>query len=550
MAKEGMAKEGTAKEETVQSRLPRVRSINKRLAFRIVMFSSLVTVFITIFQLYTDYVIDKKDIRSSQEYIFTSYKSALAASLWVLNSDLIESQVNGIMSIPEITYVQVESKDGDVWRSGTHLDKHVIKQSVVLQHEYIGGKVIDIGTLTIQSDLSVVYQKLINKGLLILMSNGLKTFFVAGFIIFIVSRLVTNPLNQMSQYFREYQFKQVNPPMVIDRNKQYGDEIDFMVTIVNKMCTELTCSYDVVMESRKQLAEALDDKQKLLDQEIRFKENLEVMVQDRTATLESTLDELKAAQKSIVEKEKMASLGGLVGGVAHEINTPLGISITASSFLENQIKRLAEEFESGKLTRSKFSASLEGIFESVSILTSNLQRAETLVSSFKQVAVDQSDQSYYPFLFKEHLEKLIVSLSHELKRYDAKIDVQCEDHLSIESYPSAYVQIFTNLITNSLKHGFDGWEGERRISMTITSEMGNLVIDYCDTGKGISSEVNDRIFEPFVTTKRGQGGTGLGANIVYNLVTQLLKGQIESMNDIESGARFVISVPLDLVSKS
>ncbi|MDP2571996.1 ATP-binding protein [Vibrio penaeicida] len=514
------------------------------------MFSSLVTVFITAFQLYTDYAIDKKNINSSQEYIFSSYQDALQTSLWVLNSDLIESQVNGIISIPEITYVHIESKDGDVWSSGIKLDKHIVKQSVVLQHEYLGGKVIDIGTLTIQSDLSVVYQKLLNKGFLILMSNGLKTFFVAGFIIFIVSRLVTNPLNQMSQYFRGYQFKQINPPMVIERNKQYGDEIDFMVSIVNKMCSELTQSYDVLMESRKQLAEALDDKQKLLEKEIRFKENLEVMVQDRTAALESTLDELKSAQKSIVEQEKMASLGGLVGGVAHEINTPLGISITASSFLEDQITGLSKDFDSGKLTRSKFAASMQDISESVSILTSNLQRAEVLVSSFKQVAVDQSDQSYQRFLFKEHLEKLIVSLSHELKLHDAKIEVQCEDSLSVESYPSAYVQIFTNLITNSLKHGFDDWGGERCISIAIASDTENLVIDYRDTGKGISSEVNDRIFEPFVTTKRGKGGTGLGANIVYNLVTQLLKGQIESNSDIESGAQFIITAPLDLASTS
>ncbi|WP_224055922.1 hypothetical protein [Vibrio penaeicida] len=175
---------------------------------------------------------DKKNINSSQEYIFSSYQDALQTSLWVLNSDLIESQVNGIISIPEITYVHIESKDGDVWSSGIKLYKHVVKQSVVLQHEYLGGKVIDIGTLTIQSDLVAV------------------------------------------------------------------------------------------------------------------------------------------------------------------------------------------------------------------------------------------DQSYQRFLFKEHLEKLTVSLSHELKLHDAKIEVQCEDSLSVESYPSAYVQIFTNLITNSLKHGFDDWGGENGVYLS------------------------------------------------------------------------------------
>ncbi len=531
------------KVKNVQPKQLKIRSINKRLAIKIVMFSSAVTIFITAFQLYTDYILDKNNINSSQEYIFSSYRGALETSLWVLNNELIESQVNGIISIPNITYVQIVSKDGDIWKSGVSLDKHIIEQSVILKHNYVGGKVLDIGTLTVQSDLSVIYRKLLNKASLILISNGLKTFFVAGFIIYLVSRLVTKPLNQMSKYFREYQFNKTNPPMVIERSKKYGDEIDFLVNIVNTMCSELTRSYHVLIDSKKQLAEALEDRQNLLEQEIRYKENLEAMVSDRTAKLESTLEDLKAAQKSIVEQEKMASLGGLVGGVAHEINTPLGISITASSFLENQVESLSAKFESGNLTRAKFSSSMDDILESISILNSNLQRAEVLVSSFKQVAVDQSDQSYYRFSFKEHLEKLVVSLSHELKVHEAKINIQCDDELIIESYPSGYVQIFTNLITNSLRHGFDDWNGERCIFISISQETDNLVIDYRDTGRGISKKVIGRIFEPFVTTKRGQGGTGLGGNIIYNIITQLLKGTIEHIEDAEVGARFIITVP-------
>tara|TARA_Y100001960_G_scaffold189793_1_gene198896 strand:- start:2212 stop:3186 length:975 start_codon:yes stop_codon:yes gene_type:complete len=312
------------------------------------------------------------------------------------------------------------------------------------------------------------------------------------------------------------------------------------------MCSELSQSYGTVIESRRQLAQALAEKQVLLEQEIKFKEDLELMVQERTKELEATLLELKETQATMIENEKMASLGNLVAGVAHEINTPLGISITSSSFASTEIDHIIKDYEEGKLEASVFTESMKSVSESFDILNTNLQRAALLVSSFKQIAVDQTDESAYQFFIKEHVEKLVVSLSHELRRKGVTVDVICNEGLKIESYTSAYIQIFTNLITNSIKHGFEDWDREKLITISIYEELNDLIIDYRDTGRGIPESVKGKVFEPFVTTKRGTGGTGLGANIIYNIVSQRLNGKIECLYDVEQGAHFLLTIPLNL----
>ncbi|MBD1556236.1 PAS domain S-box protein [Vibrio sp. S9_S30] len=280
---------------------------------------------------------------------------------------------------------------------------------------------------------------------------------------------------------------------------------------------------------------------------------LEQKVKDRTRSLEQanhelsdTLSKLEETQESLIEAEKMASLGSLVGGVAHEINTPLGISVTATSFIDEKINVLKTGFETGKLSKAQFSGAIESLKESAHILTSNLSRAEQLVSSFKQVAVDQSSESVYPFYVKENLEKVLLSLSHELKVARVSVEVDCPDNIHIESYPSCYIQIYTNLIANSIRHGFDEWSGDRNIFIHVSTDEDNLIIRYKDTGQGVDDAILKRIFEPFITTKRGKGGSGLGAHIIYNIVNQLLKGKIECTSERGHGAEFVISVPLQL----
>ena len=508
------------------------------------MFSSFITIFITALQLYNDYLIDKKEIYSSQEYILSSYRKPLEASLWLLNVELIQSQVKGIISIPNITYASIRTVDDGNWEQGKLLDNYAVEQTLVLKYKYKGVKELVLGELVIQSDLSVVYKKLIDKAAIILLFNGLKTFLVAGFIILMVRRLVTKPLNKMIEYFKKYQFGRENPPIYIDRHKKYNDEIDFMSKTVNSMCEELSGSYATAIESQKQLQQVLLEKQELLEQETHFKENLEVMVQERTVELEQTLQALKDAQKNIIEQEKMASLGSLVAGIAHEINTPIGISITASSYLHKEVDRLSQGVEKGEISRVFIEQLIKNMKESSQLLERNLLSSANLISSFKQVAVDQTSEACYEFNLAEHLDQVVSYLGHEIKQSQAKIEIKCAPELIINSYPGSFSQVYTNLILNSLIHGFKDWNEEKVINIDIMKKEGTLEIDYRDSGKGIEDSIKHSVFEPFVTTTLGQGGSGLGTHIIYNIVVQLLKGTIVCYTEQTTGAHFHISIPI------
>lgn len=241
--------------------------------------------------------------------------------------------------------------------------------------------------------------------------------------------------------------------------------------------------------------------------------------------LRETLDDLKKTQGQLIESEKMAALGGLVAGVAHEINTPVGVSVTDASFLEAETKRFSELQTSGKMKRSDFEQYIKDALGASSNILRNLMWAAELIKSFKQVAVDQSSEEQRRFGLKAYISEILLSLRPKYKRTEHTITVNCPEDLEIESYPGAFSHIVTNLVTNSLIHGFEGIE-KGEIVFNVSAHENELLFSYKDNGKGMDDESIRQIFDPFFTTKRGQGGTGLGMHIVYNLVAHTLGGQL------------------------
>jgi signal transduction histidine kinase len=279
-------------------------------------------------------------------------------------------------------------------------------------------------------------------------------------------------------------------------------------------------------------------------------EELEQRVKYRTATLRhtneklgETLNELISTQDKLVETEKMAALGELVAGVAHEINTPVGNSITSATYLKEVVNELNEQMEEGKLTRQGLDEIRQIIGEASDLIYTNLTRASELVSSFKQIAVDQANEAAQRFNVSRNLQQTLVSLKHNLKKAGCEVSVECDERMEIFSYPGSFVRIYTNLIMNSLIHGFEGMD-DGRINIEIKQLDGQLEIRYWDNGRGIPEAIRHKIFDPFVTSKRGHGGSGLGTHIVYNLVTQLLKGSIRCESERDEGALFEIKLPL------
>jgi two-component system sensor histidine kinase ChiS len=275
----------------------------------------------------------------------------------------------------------------------------------------------------------------------------------------------------------------------------------------------------------------------------KWNQALEDRVTERTAQLEDTLDSLHQAKIRLIQAEKLASLGGLVAGIAHEINTPIGIGVTASSHLVSLSSEMADKYAQGILSRKELTSFINELEETSSLLLSNLQRTEKLISSFKQVAVDQTAEEQRSFQVKSYLMDIFLSLWPKWKHSRHRFFIEIDESLELFGYPGAFYQILTNLILNSLLHGFEDVEqGTIMVQGRVDGSMLELV--YRDDGKGIDSSLLSRIFDPFVTTKRGQGGTGLGLSIVYNLVTQLWKGSIRCESESNIGTAITIRFPL------
>lgn len=251
--------------------------------------------------------------------------------------------------------------------------------------------------------------------------------------------------------------------------------------------------------------------------------------------------ELESQYKYILETEKVASLGSLVAGISHEINTPLGVGISSASYLERINIETKEQLLNGTMTKNDLINFMEKVAESTALLNSSLDRAGKLVKSFKQIAVDQSSEVKYKFNLHDCITAVILSLRHEYKKLNHVLINDCPKSIELNSYPGAFTQIFTNLIMNSIKHGFkDTNNGCIKISAIETEN--SIKITYEDNGIGISEENLKRIYEPFFTTNRGNGSSGLGMHIVFNIVNQKLGGQISGESEITKGIKFTIQI--------
>jgi len=239
----------------------------------------------------------------------------------------------------------------------------------------------------------------------------------------------------------------------------------------------------------------------------------------------------------------MAALGGLVAGIAHEINTPIGIGVTAASLITDKIQELSDSLQRGLLKRSDLDKFLDTLKQSSLIVLANLNRATELIQSFKQVAVDQSSEERRAFDLKAYLEEVLLNLQPKLKRTKINVLIDCPDNIVLDSFPGLISQIATNLVMNSLLHAYDAGDNGT-ICFCVTQYSDSLSLQYSDDGKGIPSDNIDKIFDPFYTTKRGQGGSGLGLHIVYNLVTQKLQGTITCVSQVGVGTKFMMQIPL------
>jgi len=311
-----------------------------------------------------------------------------------------------------------------------------------------------------------------------------------------------------------------------------SDELGVLAESFNSMVKQLQESF-ANLEGKSQEIQKLN-------------EQLEDRVAKRTAELNAKVEELMQTRSELLQSEKMASLGRLVAGFAHEINTPIGVAVGAASTLQETAQTIIKLFDQEEVDEEELVSALESVEEAAELTLSNLRRAIRLVSSFKRTAVDQSSEVGRFFDVRETIEDVNNSLHNKFKKTTIKIEINCPKGLTLYGLPGALDQILTNLMMNSFIHGFEEGHLEGYIFITARLKEDRLYLEYSDTGKGMVQETAEKIFEPFFTTRRGYGGSGLGMYICYNLVTSQLHGTISCESALGEGVTFRIEYPIQV----
>lgn len=337
-------------------------------------------------------------------------------------------------------------------------------------------------------------------------------------------------INQIDDLMKRTKNKKVKQHVQLDSINRDGKRIILSVTLIPL----LNAHNEIVLYigANTNITDLIEAQEHIENLHASENERLAHLVEQRTKELEHVMSEL-------VNKEKLASLGSLVSGIAHEINTPLGVSVSAASLLESKTRDVITALKSNQLHKDTLIDYINNVDETEQILSNNLKRASNLVKSFKDIAVNQSIEEKINFNVYDYIQSILLSLKHEYKHKNHTFEVKCPKDLYLYSYSGAFSQILTNFIMNSIIHGFkDKIAGHVIIEVIETDSTVKLI--YSDDGAGMTKDVLKRIFEPFYTTNRGQGGSGLGLNVVYNIVTGQLDGKINCTSKPNSGTIFTI----------
>jgi signal transduction histidine kinase len=415
-----------------------------------------------------------------------------------------------VASLPISPLIQTEMIDAiDQWRKrlATTIDGLNEQNRILSQMDSTAGDMIEGARLLDEALTRNAEQigDLVRNILIFGAATGLLLGSLTGIA---VARSITRPLKRLQQRMMELaENSEAGPIADFDRRDELGD----MARATNVFITEIGHRESALRRSK-----------------------------DRA---DAALAELQKTQTDLIQAEKLASLGQLVAGVAHEINTPLGIALTTATLLGDEAKRFGEAAATGKLQRSVLERFVERMREGTQLLFSNLTRAADLVHSFKQVAADQASGERRTFDMDEWLQDLLTSLGPVLRKTKHEVAIECAAGITVDTYPGALGQVITNLLVNAKAHAYDKGQAGH-LSIRVTEPKPDTVrIVFADDGKGIPPEHIGKVFDPFFTTGRSAGSTGLGLHIVYNLVTSRLQGHIRLDSKVGKGTRFTIDIP-------
>lgn len=574
----------------------KVTSISRKLLTRVLSVYFVLTFIVTCVQIGAEYVNTKSHINSELLTLKKTFSGSLTRAVWELNTQQAIDIAEGLVAIPMIKGIMVtDENDVVIAQLGEKSSDDFFNQpeQVARNNEYISinslsdglfghsfplifefsGRTTKVGTVVLLSSNEVIFER-IEIGIYFLIGNAMvKTAALVFLFSLAFSQLLTNPLNELTEQINQFDIDDPEASKLHTINYE-NNELNILQTAYNSLLDELI-QYQVRLSTAKQeilsANHKLDDQNLVLEQEVAKKtsslsttmlemnkqqreligqqeqlkaENIRRSQTEQTLTqtnkeLKNSIQELSKAQERLLDAEKMAILGKLSAEISHEINTPIGVSITSTSYLSDLLSSLQEDINNQKLTKRSLDDFANNADQSLRLLLNNLNRASDLITSYKQVAVDQTSDKTRKINVAQYLNEIIQSLHPKLKKTKHTIKVNCADNIDIYCHAGAISQIFTNLIINSIIHGFDSIEsGTITINAMLKGER--LFLHYQDNGIGVPQDKLSQLFDPFYTTKSGDGGTGLGTHIINELVTDTLNGQIVAHSEAGQGLSYDI----------
>lgn len=517
------------------------QGLSRKLLIAVLLVSSIFTLIQASYQLYSDYKLGLAEIDQRLEQIFISNKDSIARSIWEVTVDETRIIATGILSLAEVERVtikeMVDDDSEELVSLQTQSTQDLTGKSFPLDFND-GSNQLVIGELDVFINLQPLYNDLYDKMLFIAVFQTIKTFSVSILIFAIFHYLVTQHLVAMAKFSQAIDESNLDTKFSLQRKKpSHYDELDAMRDALNNT----KVSMKKMLESNRSsdnLKIALE--QQKLQEKINKAHNLEMA--KKNAELEETILELKSTQELLINSEKMAVLGNMVKSVSHELNAPVGVSITGVTHLQKEAERIGKRLDQGKMTKSDLVDFLEETGNVGRSINVSLNKAAQLIHSFKLVSVEQDQEKLADLNIYQNFEDIVNSIRHAFKSRSIVIKNNVSKDIYIRSFPGIFYQVYTNLINNANLHAFeDATQGEILLEACQTED--SLTLTFSDDGKGMSEEVCDQLFEPFFTTKRGNGGTGLGMNIVQTLITDKLCGDVQVTSRVGEGTCFTITVP-------
>jgi signal transduction histidine kinase len=464
-------------------------------------------------------------------------KEPAAAAAYAFDDTLAQHIVDGVIAHRGMHLVAIDSDTGlhmaiasrplshqrMLGRIAEHFFEPVRPVDVSLIYSSVMLGDIPVGDLHIVVDNGVILDNLWEEASRLVLSSMVHAILLATAIAVLFHILTTKPLLRLADKFAEVEPDRPIRQLVMAPAGHDKDELGVIARAANR----LILAFQTSLEERDRIGEELRQ----------LASDLEQRVERRTA-------ELRQMQLSLVQAEKMASLGNLVAGVAHELNTPIGNTLMVATSLEAQIREMTGQVGAGDLRRSALEKFLSESLQAANIMAREAGRAAELVGNFKQIAVDQSSLRRRRFDFATLVRETLSSLNNKLKHAPVAVEVDIPEGIELDNHPGPIEQILSNFVINSLVHAFDeGQAGVIRIAARANN--GQMEFSFEDNGRGMSDDTAKHAFDPFFTTKFGQGGSGLGLYIVYNLVTGALNGTMTLVTRPGAGTRFELRFPLD-----